>query len=271
MKHELRIFFTALMYYTRLPCPAWVGHEEDYLNQATRYFPLIGWIAGAFSALVYLTGTWLFGLSISVLLSMIASILLTGAFHEDGLADFCDGFGGGWTRDKILNIMKDSRVGTYGLTGLVLLLGLKFLTLRQLLESGPDPSFTATLPHALYPFLLFITAHSLSRFTASIFIFTHTYSRESGDSKAKPVAQNLNPLNLSIAWLFAFIPLLILAWLVYQPAVFAVLVPLIFLHWYLGRYFNKWIGGYTGDCLGAAQQISEVLIYLSLILIWKFF
>ena len=87
MKKEIRIFFTALMFFTRIPCPKWVDHSEEYLNKSSKYFPLMGWIVGGGSALVFWLSTYIFPLPISILLSMIASILITGAFHEDGLAD----------------------------------------------------------------------------------------------------------------------------------------------------------------------------------------
>ncbi len=97
------------MFYTRVPCPRWVGHEPDYLNKATRYFPLIGWLVGAIGFAVLWGGMQLWPTSVAVLLSIAAMVLTTGAFHEDGFADACDGFGGGWTKEKILAIMKDSR------------------------------------------------------------------------------------------------------------------------------------------------------------------
>ena len=113
MKKEVQIFLTAVMFYTRIPVPSWVNHDADYLNKATKYFPLIGWIVGIIAVLVFVGANYLFNPSIAIIISMAASVLLTGAFHEDGFADVCDGFGGGWTKEKILMIMKDSRVGAY--------------------------------------------------------------------------------------------------------------------------------------------------------------
>ena len=95
MKQELVIFFTALMYYTRIPCSRWVVYQERYLQQATRYLPVVGWIAGLCAGLVFLAGTYLFGTALGIICSITASVLLTGALHEDGFADLCDGFGGG--------------------------------------------------------------------------------------------------------------------------------------------------------------------------------
>ena len=126
MREQVRIFFTALMFYTRIPCPKWVDHSPDYINKATRFFPLMGWIVGSFAFAFFSLCLWLNEPALAVIFSMIASVWITGAFHEDGFADVCDGFGGGWTKQKILDIMKDSRVGAYGLIGLLLLFALKF-------------------------------------------------------------------------------------------------------------------------------------------------
>src|SRR5436190_855381 len=98
MKKEIRIFFTALMFFTRIPCPRWVDHSEDYISQSTRYFPLIGIVVGTIGTIIFYIGSFVFPHFIAILLSMIATIIATGAFHEDGLADVCDGFGGGWKK-----------------------------------------------------------------------------------------------------------------------------------------------------------------------------
>src|SRR4051812_43461768 len=131
MKKELHIFFTALMFYTRIPCPKNIDHNPDYLNKATRYFPLIGWIVGSISFLAFYVSSLFLSIESAIILAIIASILTTGAFHEDGFADVCDGFGGGWTKEKILLIMKDSAIGAYGAIGLVLLFLLKFKLLSE--------------------------------------------------------------------------------------------------------------------------------------------
>lgn len=262
MKREISIFFTALMYYTRIPCPGWVVYQERYLHLATRYFPLVGGIVGLLAGLLFLAASYLFGVPLGILLSMAGSMLLTGAFHEDGFADTCDGFGGGWTKERILEIMKDSRIGTYGVVGLILLLAIKFFSLQQLVSSNSI--------QPLVLLLLFMTAHALSRFVASTFIFAHPYVRLSHDSKAKPVTQVVGKHTFYIGAALAFIPLLTLIYLASKPLLITVLIPLYLLKLYLGRYFTKWIGGYTGDCLGATQQLGEVVIYLTFILLWKF-
>src|SRR4028118_1536958 len=133
MKKELRIFFTAMMFLTRLPVPKLTDHSSEYLEKSSKYFPLIGWIVGAISCGTFLAFYQFLSIEISLLASIIAGILTTGAFHEDGFADVCDAFGGGWTKEKILEIMKDSRLGTYGTVGLIAILSVKFFLLRDLI------------------------------------------------------------------------------------------------------------------------------------------
>ena len=257
MKKELRIIFTAIMFYTRIPCPKWVGHDAYNLNLATRYFPFIGWIVGLISWLIFIVGQYFFSPEISMLLSIAGGVLVTGAFHEDGFADVCDGFGGGWTKEKILLIMKDSRVGTYAVIGLILILLLKFYSMDQLSS------------HATYQFgLMLVTAHSLSRLAAVGIIFTSRYVREDAGSKVKPVAEQLSVKNFMIAIFWVMIPLGLLGYFNY--IFLLIIIPTLAVTLYLRRYYTKWIGGFTGDCLGAVQQVTEVVIYLSLLVVWKF-
>ena len=117
MKNELRTFLAALMFYTRIPVKNIKGFSDDLLNRSTRYFTLIGILVGGAGALVFWGCSTILPVSLSVLISMFATILVTGAFHEDGFADFCDGFGGGYTTERILEIMKDSRIVRSGQPG----------------------------------------------------------------------------------------------------------------------------------------------------------
>jgi adenosylcobinamide-GDP ribazoletransferase len=264
MKKQLHIFFTALMFYTRIPCPKNIDHNPDYLNKASRYFPLIGWIVGGVCFGIYYLGSILFTLEIALILSMIAGILTTGAFHEDGFADVCDGFGGGWTKEKILLIMKDSAIGAYGAIGLVLLFLLKFKVLYDLVSTSEIVNLQSSIKYLL----LFVSAHSVSRLAAVSIVFTHQYSREDASSKSKPIAQKFTWKEVVGALFFGLLPLVILSF--FQWQLLLALVPVVITRFFLARYFQKWIDGYTGDCLGATQQICEVVFYLSIIAIWKF-
>lgn len=248
------------MFYTRIPCPSWVDHDEDFINKATRYFPLIGWIVGFIGFVAFYLSSFFLTTEASIIISILATVLTTGAFHEDGFADVCDGFGGGWTKEKILAIMKDSRVGAYGVIGLILIMSLKFNLLIQLVK-GVD---------MLHVFLVFLLSHSFSRYMASLFILTHAYVRETDDSKSKPIAKSVQHFNFVIGAVFVLIPLIGLLMVNQQILVLLIFIPLALVWLYLGNYFTKWIGGYTGDCLGATQQVMEVVIYISLLGVWKF-
>ena len=267
MKKELHIFFTALMFYTRIPCPKNIDHNPDYLNKASRYFPLIGWIVGSVAFGVFSVFKYLVGPEIAVLFSMIASVLVTGAFHEDGFADVCDGFGGGWTKEKILTIMKDSAIGAYGAIGLILLLLLKYQGLNQLILVSKDPTFIIYNSQFTI-LLLFVTGHAISRLAAISIVFTHQYSREDASSKSKPIAQSYSWREVVGAFFFGLLPLVILSY--FQWQIILVLLPVFVTRFFLARYFQKWIDGYTGDCLGATQQVCELIFYITIIAIWKF-
>lgn len=252
------------MFYTRIPCPKNIDHNPDYLNKASRYFPLIGWIVGGICFGIYYLSSIVFSVEIALILSMIAGVLTTGAFHEDGFADVCDGFGGGWTKEKILLIMKDSAIGAYGAIGLVLLFLLKFNALYSLIQTSEIVNLQSTIKNLLF----FISAHSVSRLSAISIVFTHQYSREDASSKSKPIAQNFTWKEVVGAFVFGLLPLVILSF--FQWQLLLVLFPVFVARFFLARYFQKWIDGYTGDCLGATQQVCEVIFYLSIIAIWKF-
>ncbi|OGS69387.1 MAG: adenosylcobinamide-GDP ribazoletransferase [Flavobacteria bacterium RIFCSPLOWO2_12_FULL_31_7] len=264
MKKQLNIFFTALMFYTRIPCPKNITHDPTYLNKATRYFPLIGYIVGGIGALVFFVAYKLFDSdALAILFSLVANILTTGAFHEDGFADVCDGFGGGWTKEKILKIMKDSAIGAYGAIGLVLLFAVKFYAIKEVIDT--DWNDTLILTGCLITFIL---VHALSRLTAISIIFTTDYVREDELSKSKPIAKQNTWKEILGAFVFGLAPIVFIMFSNWKYVL--ILIPLIVLRFFAIRYFKKWIGGYTGDCLGAVQQIAELVIYLSIIALWKF-
>ena len=186
---------------------------------------------------------------------------MTGAFHEDGFADMCDGFGGGWTKEQILKIMKDSRVGTYAVVGLLVLLLTKIQLVALLVQLEVD---------YLTIFLICLTGHSLSRWTAATVIYTSEYVREDEKSKAKPVAKSFTWRNVILSTIFGFIPIAFLIFLTQEWFILMVPFMAYFVKMYLNGLFKKKLGGYTGDCLGATQQLTEVVIYLTLFGVWKF-
>lgn len=268
MKKEIRIFFTALMFLTRLPVPKFTDHSSEYLERSAKYFPLIGWIVAIISGFTFLIFNKYIGEEIAILASIIAGILTTGALHEDGFADCCDAFGGGWTKEKILLIMKDSRLGTFGVTGLLSVLAAKFLLLKELPKFTPDLAYPGTNLFMGYSnfFLILIAAHGVSRLMGVYTIRFFDYVTDPDGSKSKPVTSRKPSFGvLLLATLFALAPFIFLDW-----HLLLALLPVVLVAYNLGLYFKKWIGGYTGDCLGAIQQVSEIIFYLSVLIIWRY-
>lgn len=251
MKQQWAIFLLAVQFLTRLPVPASAGFTPERLTAATRFYPLVGALIGGGAALAYALSASLFPPMVAVLLSIVASLALTGAFHEDGLADMFDGVGGGLTRERALEIMKDSRIGTYGAAALILALALKAATL-------------AAMP-ALAVVLALVAGHALSRFSAVLVIATSAYVRDHGT--AKPVAEGVSPESLLIATTTALALVLALAIGLGIMAALLGLAGLAAGNWAMRRVFERKLGGYTGDCLGAVQQGSELGFYLG-VLAW---
>ena len=185
-----------------------------------------------------------------MIIAIIAGVLLTGAFHEDGFADVCDGFGGGWNKQQILTIMKDSRIGAYGAIGLTLLVVLKIALLSSL-----SP---AAIPGQL------LAGHSISRLAPLILMHRYSYA---GAIDSKGAAAVFKPQHSDLLFSagFALAPFMAL-----PIELLWSLLPLYLVIWKLGRYFNDHIEGYTGDCLGASQQITETAYYLSVTALWTF-
>lgn len=250
MIHELRLFFVALQFMTRLPVPRWVGFEAEWLNRSARHFPAVGLCVGAVAAGVLWGAAALFPMPVAVGLSMTATLLLTGAFHEDGFADTCDALGGAVERERALAIMKDSRIGAYGAVGLVMMLGLKAATL-------------SALPLALaVPALLF--GHCASRAGATLLIRVLPYAGDLAHAKAKPLAQRVSASGVVVA--LAWVLLLGVALALCLPSqrgslVTALVLVMAGMAW-CARWMSRRLGGYTGDTLGATQQITELLALL---------
>lgn len=244
LRQQLRYMLCAMGFFTRIPLPAWVGYQPDDLDRAAPYFPLIGLLVGAIAVGAWWLAGQFWPPRVALLLSLIVTVLITGAFHEDGLADSCDGFGGGYQRADVLRIMHDSRIGSFGAIALILALLLKLETL-------------ATLPLQWLPAAL-LAGHASSRWAAVSLLATLDYVRPEG--KSKPLATRLGGAGLILASLFGGLPLLALP----PSAALLSLAALLLMRQLLARYYQHRLGGYTGDALGMAQQISELAFYLAL-------
>jgi len=257
----VRHFLLALQFFTRVPVTgtlaAWVGFSPQMLKASAAHLPGIGWLAGGMAALVFVAvGAGLPGVAgafAAAVLSTAATVMLTGAFHEDGLADVADGLGGSASRDRALEIMKDSRIGAFGAVALVLALGLKFALLATLAGRGLEIVAVAI-----------VGAHVLSRLAPLFLIRWLPYVGDSGASKAKPLADAIGSgaLVTAVAWSVPAVALLLCA----HDAVHvgAALLAVALAAAWMARLFLRRLQGFTGDGLGATQQVCELAIYLAL-------
>jgi adenosylcobinamide-GDP ribazoletransferase len=260
----VRHFLLALQFFTRIPVTgrlaAWVGFSPAMLRASAAHFPGVGWVVGGLTAAV------LWGLSallppvaaapwVAVVLSTAFGVMLTGAFHEDGLADLADGLGGSAQRERALDIMKDSRIGSYGAIALVLVLLAKVALLAMLAQGGGWLAVVALF-----------AAHVTSRTMPLFVIRTLPHVGDTPQSKSKPLAESLSNAAL-LAGLVWWALAMALAWWLLPgvPWAGAVLGAALGLAW-MWRLLQRRLQGFTGDGLGATQQVCEVLFYLGLAL-----
>lgn len=257
----VRHYLLALQFFTRVPVTGrlarWVGFSPQMLRASAAHFPGVGWLVGGVGAGVFVlaqTGLpGVAGAAAAALLSMAATMLLTGAFHEDGLADVADGLGGSPDRARALEIMKDSRIGAFGAIALVLALGLKLALLVVLAGQGVEAAACAI-----------VAAQVLSRLAPLGLIRWLPYVGDSGASKAKPLADAIGGGALGIGVLWS-LPAAGLLWLAQgAPSALAALLACAGVAAFMARWFWRRLRGFTGDGLGATQQVCELAIYLAL-------
>lgn len=245
-----RRFFTALQFLTRIPVPRDSRTTKEQIGKAAAFFPLVGVIVGGSAALVFLLLQRVVPVSASVLCAIIFGAFLTNGFHEDGLADTFDGFGGGWTKERTLEIMRDSRIGTYGTLALIFLILGKF-------------TFLSSLP-ASQIWRWLIVAHTASRWTILPLCAWLRYVRAEGQGKL--VAKQVGVLEIIVGTFTLLLVSLLLPW---QAALAALLVTAL-VTILSGLYFRARLQGITGDCLGAANQLTEVGLYLTAVILLRF-
>lgn len=248
----MRLFLVALQFLTRLPVRL-KGFEPAWLNVCVRHFPLVGMLVGAVGALVLMIAGQIWPPWVAAVLALVATIALTGGFHEDGLADTFDALGGVVPRDKALAIMKDSRIGSYG----ALALGLS-LMLRAALLAALVLRPTALAVSAL------LASHAFARAAAVGVMVSLPYGGDADHAKAKPLALAVAPRDFTIA----------LAWCVPLSAALAVwaeqpqrlllsLAAAAAVAALMRQWLKRRLGGYTGDGLGATEQLAEIAVLLA--------
>jgi adenosylcobinamide-GDP ribazoletransferase len=246
----IRRFFIAIQFLTRLPVPRALNGSETDIGKAAAFFPLVGVIVGGGAALVFVVLQRILPLPASVLCAIVFAVFITSGFHEDGLADSFDGFGGGWTKDRVLEIMRDSRIGTYGTLALIFVILGKF-------------NFLSVLPSGqVWRWL--IVAHTASRWTILPLCAWLPYARVEGQGKL--VAKQVGVLEIITGTLTLLLVLILLPW----QAALAALIVTTLVTLLSGLYFRARLQGITGDCLGAANQLTEVGLYLTAVVLLRF-
>ena len=239
-RHQVRLLICAVQFLTRVPTPRLATFEPDWITRSARYFPLVGQGVGAASALVLVLADRAWSAPVAAVLAVAAGVLITGAFHEDGLADTADGLGGGQTAERRLEIMKDSRIGTYGACALVLTLALRAAIL-------------ASTPVAIAAVIL-LSAHGLGRAAAVVVMRSTPYAPSGEAGKWKPVPEGVRTSEVLVALAIASWPLALLP----LDAALGGLAMGGALTVALALLARRLIGGHTGDVLGAVEQMFEV-------------
>lgn len=247
MRHQMNNIGAALIFFTRLPFWRIFKVPNEYFKQVINYWSVVGWLTGTVMAGVLWGASHVFPLHIAVVLAILSRLLITGALHEDGLADFFDGFGGGTSKERILAIMKDSHIGTYGVLSLIFYFLLLFLLILSI------PLYIACL--------VIMAGDPLCKFIGSLITLRLTYARNEETSKAKMVYRSMAIRTFILSSVFGLMPFIILLpmrlWL---GVIFPILIFLL-----LTSLMNKKIQGYTGDCCGALFLMCELSFYLGIV------
>ena len=237
----------AFIFFTRLPFWRVKEVPSEYFKHVVPYWPWVGWLTGSAMAMVLALGSLVMPVSLAWIWAIVTRLLITGALHEDGLADFFDGFGGGTTRERTLAIMKDSHIGTYGVIGLIIYF-LLMLELRHL-----PVSMLCTL---------ILCGDCWSKLCASQLINFLPYARKEEDSKVKVIYNRMSSKELFICIMGGTLPL----WLLPLSLWGALVAPCLILA-FLILLMKRRLQGYTGDCCGATFLMCEMAFYLSALIL----
>ena len=247
----MKRIIAAITFFTRLPLWRWVTVDKSYYERVVPLWPLMGWLTGGVMALVLWLTSMVFPLSVSIILALLARVLLTGALHEDGFADFCDAFGGGTDRERTLAIMKDSHVGTYGVLGLSFYNLLFYHLLLHI------------LPQVGSPFIL-IAVDTFCKYLSSTIIYFLPYARKASEAKNGLIYAHVTIPERIISFLCGILPIVVMMFLIvgFMFQFFLSLLSIIIIYLLLLYMMRRRLHGYTGDCCGATFIILEATFYL---------
>lgn len=242
--------WAALIFFTRLPFWRLYQPPKACYETVVEHWPLVGWLTGGVMAATLYGASMVLPYQVAVLVAIVMRLLLTGALHEDGLADFLDGFGGGGNnRQRILDIMKDSHIGTYGVIGLVLYLLLLFFSLSSMSQEMAALAILAADPYAKM-----LTAQLVSMMP---------YARREEEAKAKVIYRKITLVSGVSLAVQGLLPIGLFVWymgIVWEPLIFIPALVMYFLYLLIWRRLH----GYTGDCCGAVCLMVELSVYLTL-------
>lgn len=242
---ETGYLFTAMTFLTRIPVSKLSINNQYSLVNSCTYFPLVGVVIGLLVGVTFTITDYFWNTNIAIIMSLAMAVIVTGAFHEDGFADVCDSMGA-FDKEKKLTIMKDSRLGTYGVTGLICLFFLEFFALSDIARDEQNL------------LMIFVLAHCLSRWSSLPLIYFNAYVSRDSKSGKDLTAHSINEYRLTIASIFSLVLVFILGWGLVVCLLCGLIVILITTQY----YFRKSIGGITGDCLGATNKLTELMVYL---------
>ena len=246
--------WAAMIFFTRLPFWRLYQPPHDSYKAVVEFWPLTGWLTAACMAGMLYVGSMVFPLPLAIVLAMVARVLLTGALHEDGLADFIDGFGGGGQRDRILAIMKDSHIGTYGVLGLIAYAALLFWSLYAL----GDAQLCA---------LAIIAADPYSKMLSGQLIQMMPYARREEEAKNKVVYRKVSIPSSILLALQGLLPALTVMFFTPLGSIvrweLLIFVPCLVMYFLYMLIWRK-LRGYTGDCCGAVCLLVELSVYLTM-------
>ena len=250
-KAELPAFLLALQFLTRVRLPIDVDYSAGAMRDSPRWYAAVGVVVGAVAGVIFWGAAALFSPALAALAAVATGVILTGGLHEDGFADACDGLGGDRPRERVLEIMRDSRIGTYGVLGLGLMLAAKVAAL-------------AALPGLAVPFVL-IAGHAGSRASMLWVRATADYVRDQGAGSS--VAGGVDHRAMVTTAMTVVVALVPLVFVLPLSALVVGVAGLVAGHYAMRQRFERRLGGYTGDCLGAVQQCSEIGFYLGVLLL----
>jgi adenosylcobinamide-GDP ribazoletransferase len=252
LRRQLLLMLVAVQFLTRVPVPRTGAWNDAWLNDCVRHFPLVGALVGTAGAAVLWTAGHVWPATLAALLAVATTAWLTGAFHEDGLADTCDALGGVVSREKALAILKDPRIGSYGALGLMLVTLGRVAALAVLVQHDAAQAAVAL-----------VLAHALGRLAPVVVMARLPYGGDIEHAKAKPLATTVRPINLWIALGWSAVPLtLAAAWMSGPVPPVTAFAAALLVAWAMTSWLRRRLGGYTGDTLGATEQVTELVVLL---------